>query len=155
MVGVDVVAGYLIAWAVSKARRVGGRLDQDVDEIMDAGLDRLHDAVEARLGPDRALGALELEAAEGEVTSRTRERAEAMLATAAGHDPEFAAELDRLTIGLREITRTTVAAHGDRSVAIGGDVRVCASDGGVAAVRAGDISVGGRPDPTAPGQPGR
>jgi hypothetical protein len=155
MVGLDVVAGYLVAWAVSKARRAGGRLDQDVDEVMDAGLDRLHAAIEAKLGPDRAVGALELEAAEGEVTSRTRERAEAVLAAAAGNDPDFAAELGRLAAGLREITQTAVTAQGERSVAIGGDVRVTARDGGVAAVQAGDITVGGRPDPTVPGQPGR
>lgn len=44
-----VAAGYVIAWAVRKARRVGGRLDSEVDEVIDAGLDRLHEVVAAKL----------------------------------------------------------------------------------------------------------
>lgn len=155
MVGLEVVAGYLIAWAVSKAKRAGGQLDQDVDQIMDAGLDRLHDAIEAKLGQDQAIGALELEAAEGTVTGRTRERAEAVLAAAADNDPEFAAGLGRLIAGLQEITRSGVTAKGDGSIAIGGDVRVSATEGGVAALQVGGVTIGGRPDPTQPGQPGR
>ncbi len=44
-----VVAGYVIAWAVRKVRRVGGRLDKETDEVIDASLDRLHEVVAARL----------------------------------------------------------------------------------------------------------
>ena len=44
-----VAVGYVIAWAVRKARRVGGRLDSEVDEVIDAGLDRLHEVVAAKL----------------------------------------------------------------------------------------------------------
>ena len=42
-----VVAGYVIAWAVRKARRVGGRLDSEADGVIDAGLDQLHEVVAA------------------------------------------------------------------------------------------------------------
>ena len=52
MVGLELVAGYLVAWAVRKARRAGQRLDEETDEIMDAGLDRLHEAITAKLGSD-------------------------------------------------------------------------------------------------------
>jgi pheromone shutdown protein TraB len=44
-----VVAGYVIAWAMRKARRAVGRLDDDADAMIDASLDRLHEVVMARL----------------------------------------------------------------------------------------------------------
>jgi hypothetical protein len=40
-----VVAGYVVVWAVRKARRVAGRLNAEVDTVIDAGLDKLHDVV--------------------------------------------------------------------------------------------------------------
>jgi hypothetical protein len=43
------VAGYVIAWAVGKARRVGGRLDAEADQVIDASLDRLHEVVAGKL----------------------------------------------------------------------------------------------------------
>ena len=58
-----VVAGYVIAWAVRKARRVAGRLDAEADEVIDAGLDRLHEAVVAKLGGHPVLEELDEEAA--------------------------------------------------------------------------------------------
>ena len=52
MAGLEIVVGYLIAWAVRKARRVGGRLDDDVDLVMDAELNQIHDLVAEKLGLD-------------------------------------------------------------------------------------------------------
>ena len=60
-----VVAGYVIAWAVRKARRAGGRLDVEADEAIDAGLDRLHEVVAAKLAGHPVLEELEEEAAAG------------------------------------------------------------------------------------------
>src|SRR5260221_7134951 len=51
-----VVAGYVIAWAVRKARRVGGRLDAEADGVIDAGLDRLHEVVAGELGGPSGVG---------------------------------------------------------------------------------------------------
>ena len=68
LIGLEVLVGYLIAWGMRKARRAGTRLDADVDEVMDAGLDRLHEMIAAKLGDDPAVAKLELEAATGEVS---------------------------------------------------------------------------------------
>ncbi|SEG57145.1 hypothetical protein SAMN05216223_106321 [Actinacidiphila yanglinensis] len=55
MTGVDVAVGYVFAWLVRKARRVGGRADADVDRGLDAAMNRLHDPVSRKLGADPAL----------------------------------------------------------------------------------------------------
>ena len=67
MVGVELVVGYLIGWAVRKARRVAGRADAEVDPVLDAGMERLHQVVAARLGTDPAR-----EQAMGQAASATR-----------------------------------------------------------------------------------
>jgi hypothetical protein len=60
-----VVAGYLIAWAIRKARRVGDRLDKEADAAIDSSLDRLHEFVAERLGGHPALADMEEEATPG------------------------------------------------------------------------------------------
>ena len=71
-------AGYVVAWALRKARRVGSRLDEEADGAIDASLDRLHEVVAARLGAHPALADLveEAEAAGdgGEVSDLTRQQ---------------------------------------------------------------------------------
>lgn len=151
--GLEVVVGYLIAWAVSKARRVGAQLDSDVDLVIDAELDRLHDLVAARLGLDPALEKLELTAAAGEeVSDRTRRRVADALADAAEADDEFAAGLQTALDNLRRAgAPPVVAASGAGSVAVGGDVDIHAESGSAAAVTMGNVSVGGSPpDPSGP-----
>src|SRR4051812_28404598 len=81
-----VVAGYVVAWVMRKARPAGGRLDAEVDTVLDAGLDRLHEAVAAKLGTDPGLRAAVEEAAEpgGTISDLTRQRIElAIIAEAA------------------------------------------------------------------------
>jgi hypothetical protein len=86
--GLEVAAGYLIAWVTRKARRAGKQLDADADLILDTELDRLHDLIAAKLGTDPALGQLEQQAAaDQEVSDRTRRRVEDALADAADADP--------------------------------------------------------------------
>jgi hypothetical protein len=58
VVEVGVVAGYVIAWAVRKARRAAGRIDDEADAVIDAGLDRLHEVVVARLAGHPAVAGL-------------------------------------------------------------------------------------------------
>ncbi len=57
-----VVAGYVVAWALRKARRAGGRLDAEADGVIDASLDRLHEVVAAKLGGHPVLAELVEEA---------------------------------------------------------------------------------------------
>jgi hypothetical protein len=103
MVGLELVAGYLVAWGVRKLRRVGTRLDEETDEVIDAGLDRLHDAIAAKLGADPALGKLEDEVSQGlEPSDRTLRRIQDAVEEAAEGDPEFGVTIEALIARLEE-----------------------------------------------------
>ena len=104
MVGLELVAGYLVAWGVRKLRRVGTRLDEETDEVIDAGLDRLHDAISAKLGADPALGKLEDEVSQGlEPSDRTLLRIQDAVEEAAEGDPEFGVTIEALIARLEEV----------------------------------------------------
>jgi hypothetical protein len=95
VIGFEVAVGFLIAWVVRKMGRVGRRVDTEVDQVLDAGLDRLHDVVAAKLGGDPALEKLRSEAGEsGEVGPRTQARVRLALEEAVEQDPAFAAEFE-------------------------------------------------------------
>jgi hypothetical protein len=156
LVGLEVVVGYLIAWGVRKARRAGERLDQDVDEVVDTGLDRLHDMITAKLGDDPAVAKLELEAAAGEISERTQRRVLDAVTDAAEDDEKFAS---RLEVMLAELDRSggraaLAAAVGERSVVVGRDAVVRAEGGSVAGLSMGDVNLGGPAGPTGPGRSG-
>ncbi|MFB7507688.1 chromosome partitioning protein [Streptomyces broussonetiae] len=108
MTGIEIVVGYLCAWGVRKARRVGDRADEEVDRALDAGMDRLHDLVSQKLGEDTALQRLTEEAASGQSapSDRTRQRVQLALEDAAEHDPAFAADLEYAVQHLRAMDRT-------------------------------------------------
>ena len=104
MVGLELVAGYLVAWGVRKLRRVGTRLDEETDEVIDAGLDRLHDAIAAKLGADPALGKLEDEVSQGlEPSDRTLRRIQDAVEEAVEGDPEFGVTIEALIARLEEV----------------------------------------------------
>ena len=103
MVGLELVAGYLAAWGVRKLRRVGTRLDEETDEVIDAGLDRLHDAISAKLGADPALGKLEDEVSQGlEPSDRTLRRIQDAVEEAAEADADFGITIEALIARLEE-----------------------------------------------------
>src|SRR5689334_15664251 len=92
--GLEVVVGFLIAWAVGKARRAGKELDGVADQVVDASAVRLRDVVLRKLGGDSAVQRLELEAAEtGEISDRTQQRVTLALEDAVEQDAQFADEL--------------------------------------------------------------
>jgi len=109
MPGLELVIGYLVGWFVKKSRVVGTRADQEVDRVLDAGLDRLHDLVSRQIGDEPALAQLEDEARREVDNPRTRQRVLLALAEAAERDEEFAA---RLTAVLGELR----GAAGDTNV---------------------------------------
>jgi hypothetical protein len=112
MVGLELVAGYLVAWGVRKLQRVGKRLDEQTDEVIDAGLDRLHDAVAAKLGTDPAVVRLDAEVSQGlEPTDRALRRVNDAVEEAGEEDPDFAALIQALVARLEE------ARNGSPSVA--------------------------------------
>lgn len=91
MVGLELVAGYLVAWGVRKARRAAGRLDEEADSALDMALDHLHDVVARKLGQDAALTALEQETvvSADERSEHTQTQVRLALEGAAERDPQF------------------------------------------------------------------
>ncbi len=117
MVGLELVAGYLVAWVIRKAKRAGKRLDEETDEVMDAGLDRLHGVIAAKLGSDPALAKLETEVSQGlEPSDRTIRRVNDAVDEAAEDDSQFAALLKEALARLDE-------ARGSASSVAGIDLR--------------------------------
>jgi hypothetical protein len=149
--GVELVAGYLVAWAVRKARQVAGRADAEVERALDAGLDRLHELVNAKLGRDAALVRLEAEAAErGEVAQLTRERVRVAVQRAAAQDAVFAEALGALVRGLHAGGGPAPASSGHQ-VTAGGDVEIRSSGRSVAAgLIHGTVQLGKRRPPEPP-----
>ncbi len=106
MPGVERVVGVLIAWAVRKAGPVGERVDGQVDQVLNAGVDRLGELVSGKLEGDPALAKLEAEAGAGEVSERTWARLASAVEYAAEADPGFAYEV------LEALSRMEAAAGG-------------------------------------------
>lgn len=152
MIGFEVVVGFLVAWAVRKAGRVGQRLDAMSDEAIDAGLDRLHDLVGTKLGGDAALAKLETEVGDtGEATTRTQARVRLALEDAAEEDPAFATALAAAVTELEAAGAGRGGASAkDHGVAIGGDVRADNAGIAIGGVTGGQVSFGERPDPPRP-----
>jgi hypothetical protein len=154
VVEIALVTGYLVAWALRKARRVGAAVDNDVDQVIDAGLDRLHEVVSGRLGNDPALQTLAEEAANsGIVSERTRRRVDDALAEAIEKDAVFAEAVGQALSTMRGRTSEGLAvASGEGALAVAGSVEITADNGSAAALIMGDVGVGIPPDPSRPGQ---
>lgn len=154
----SVVAGYVIAWAVTKARRAVGRLDAEVDSVIDAGMDRLHETVAGKLGTDPVLQDVEEEAAgeQGRVSELTRQRVELAVMAAARKDDGFGQAVTDLVGQLRVAEqRGAQVLAGGQSTVLTGDARAEARDGGIAFGQVGrDVNVdrGGERGPTQPGR---
>jgi hypothetical protein len=156
-----VAAGYVIAWAVRKARRVGGRLDSEVDEVIDAGMDRLHEVVAAKLNGYPVLAELVEEAeAAGDasgVSELTRQQVELALTAAAQKDDAFAQSVTELVARLRESEQAagTPVITGSGQTVFTGNVDNRAEHGGIAFGQvAGNVSIGQPPlGPSLPGRP--
>ncbi|MFB7337781.1 hypothetical protein ACFC00_40230 [Streptomyces adustus] len=122
MTGVEIAVGYLCAWLVGKARRVAGRADAEVDRGLDAGMDRLHELVSAKLGADPALARAREEAGagQGEPSERTRQRLVLALEDAAETDQDFAAALKQALAAVREAGPVDVTFATGTAKATGG-----------------------------------
>lgn len=97
--GLELVAGYLVAWTVSKVRRVGQGLDGEVDHVLDVGLERLYEVVAGRLGTDPAVARLEVEATQDGATS---ERTGRRVQYAVEEDEAFAVALQAMLAELEQ-----------------------------------------------------
>ncbi|GHB78138.1 hypothetical protein GCM10010331_77250 [Streptomyces xanthochromogenes] len=114
MTGVEIAIGYLFAWAVRKARLAAGRADGEVDRMVNAGMDRLHEVVSRKLGDDPAFHRLTDEAASGHElpSERTRQRVRLALEEANETDPDFAVALERAVAHLRSVAPQPGAPSG-------------------------------------------
>ncbi|MFF4509269.1 hypothetical protein [Streptomyces sp. NPDC001401] len=145
MTGIEVAVGYVCAYLVRKARRAAGKADAEVDRLVDAATEKVHDVVSRALGDDPALQRAGAEAATetGEVSVLTRRRVADALTAAAQDDADLAAALDA---AVREAQSAVQAAGGavasDEGVAIAGNVSNRADRGSVAAQRVGDVTIG-------------
>lgn len=116
--GLEVVVGFVVAWAINKARRVASRADGAVDVALDAGVDYVIRLVLSKLQGDSAVSQLQAEAARtGEVAVRTRTRVQLALEDAIARDPAFAAELNVALTGvrIRHDAPPVVGSSGSRS----------------------------------------
>ena len=135
MVGVDLAVGYLASWLWRKARRVGGQVDADVDEVLDASVERLHRAVLAKLGDDPAVKQLTGEASASTeteaVSPRTRQRVVLALEEAAEQDADFGRQFETLLAEVKKADKagSVTVTGGARSVVAGGDVTISAPHG--------------------------
>lgn len=154
------VVGYLVAWAVRKARRIGGRLDKETDEVIDASLDQLHEVVAAKLGGHPALAELVEEAEtageSGGVSELTRQQVALALTAAARKDEEFGQAVNEIAARIRaaEQAAGSPVIAGPGSTVFTGNAEVRAESGGIAFGQvAGGVYVS--PAPPGPSQPGR
>lgn len=154
------VVGYVIAWAVRKAKRVGDRLDTETDGVIDASLDRLHEVVAAKLTGHPALAELieEAEAAGGasEVTDLTRQQVELAVTAAARKDDAFAQAVTEVVARLRDEEQAAgsplITLLG--STVFTGRAEAKAEDGGIAFGQvAGGVHISR--EPAGPSRPGR
>jgi hypothetical protein len=127
VVEISVVIGLITAWAVRKARRAGGRLDETADAAVDAVTERLDALVRSKLAGHPALRDLDEEAAGapagdgesdrgdrgdanaavsgGPVSDLTKEQLESSLRAAVTKDRGFAEQLGDLVAELQALTR--------------------------------------------------
>lgn len=64
MTGVEVAVGFLVTWILRKAGRAAERADGVVDEVVDAGVDKVGELILGKLGGHTALERLQVEARE-------------------------------------------------------------------------------------------
>lgn len=107
----SVIAGYVIAWVLRKAKRAGDRLDTEADAVMDAGLDKLHEVVATKLGAHPVLDEAQDEAAdEGQVSELTRQQVELAITAAARKDDAFGqAVTDLVALALTLLPQPTIS----------------------------------------------
>ena len=155
-----VVVGFVIAWAVGRARRVGARLGDEADLVIDASLDQLHEVVAAKLAGHPTLAELveEAEAADdpGDVSEITRQQVELALVAAARKDDSFGQAVTALVARLRSAGQAagSQVTTGPGSTVFTGNVEAKAVGGGISFAQvSGGVHIA--QEPPGPSQPGR
>ncbi len=157
MFGAELAVGYVFAWLARKGGRAAHRADGQVDEAVDAAVDRfggkLHELVAGKLREEPSLVRLGEEADQGTGPSpRTQTRVALAIEDAAEHDADFGAAVEELVRRI-QAARREAASPGGGTVA-GRDVNVKADRGSLAAgslTVQGDLHFG---NPSVPGPDG-
>jgi hypothetical protein len=122
--GVEVAVAALVGWFLRKAGRAVKRVDGIADDAIDVTMDRVHDAVLAKLGGDPAVAKMAQEAESGEISSRTRDRVRLAIEDAADEDSAFAAQLAAFTrssqVGPGSVVVEGSVQAKDNGISIGG-----------------------------------
>ena len=159
-----VAAGYVVAWAMRRARRATGRADVLIDTSIEAGMDKLAGVVQAKLGAHPALDDLAEEAAtdDQQVSELTRQQVELALAAAARRDEDFGRTVTDLVAQLRageQASGGVSAVTRDGTAIFTGSAHAQASGNGIVFGQvAGNAHVnrgaadGHQPDPSEPGR---
>ncbi|HEY2505503.1 MAG TPA: hypothetical protein VGI58_03230 [Streptosporangiaceae bacterium] len=138
MMGLELVVGYLSAYAFRKARRAGRGVDKEVDRAIDEGLERLHEIVSRKLGDDPSVLQLEREAQAGIENPRSSERVRLALEEAAQGDAEFAGSIEQALAQLKaaggasvvapSVRQLGIASHGSTVIQAGRDINQAGRD---------------------------
>jgi hypothetical protein len=108
----DMVVAFLVGWAVNKARRVGQRSDERVNQAVDAAVDRVWAILAAKLGANPVLGRLRADAARnGTVSTDVRAESERLLGAVVDQDPRFAHDLRTAVLEAVNLTARTERAR--------------------------------------------
>lgn len=157
------VAGYLFAWGVSRAKAAGGAVGAITDKSLQAALTRLETVVRNRLGNNEAIEDLDEETAAlaapadssgapAALSEGTHDALVRSLQRAVRKTPDFATELADALTAVQAADPAVVGTGGVTSTGggtnAGGNVTITASGTGSVAVggNAGDITLA----PTAP-----
>ncbi|MFB7740110.1 hypothetical protein ACFC08_38495 [Streptomyces sp. NPDC056112] len=136
MTGIELLAGAVVGYLVRKLRRVAGRADEEVDQVLDTGMDAIHELVTRNLPGDPALETLvtETSSEDGTVSDRTFRRVRDAVAERADRDAGFAEELqvlvdalDRHLGGPQEaggVHQSAVASGGSKVNQAGGNITI-------------------------------
>ena len=122
------LAGLAVAAVVNylgqKAGRLARRAGQDVDGGVDERLDRLYDAVKARLTGSPPAARMLDGLADDPADARRQGRLEFALEDVLASDPAFAATLERLVADLGDQRPGGVVVKDAGAVSLGGDVNM-------------------------------
>jgi hypothetical protein len=114
--------GALVRYVVSKGARLAGRAGRDIDRAVDDRLDRLYDAVAARVAGNRPVERTLHQFEEDPTDDRRQGRLEYALEDLLTTDPDFTARLTALVEGLGAQAPGSVTVRDAGAVALGGDV---------------------------------
>jgi hypothetical protein len=129
MIGFDIVLSYLATWTLRRAGHAVQHVDDQIDQAINAGLDRLNDVIMSKLRAEPALAQFRQETLIGHQNPRTRQRVVLALEEAVAQDRSFAVSLQQALERLSAVDRQ--ASQTINSPWVSGNWNKVATGGGV------------------------